>query len=974
MVRQKERNASREGLLRNSFDNTPRTSSDSDLNMTNFVDANATTRSTSSRPIARAYEESSRFALLRQKLAKHSKLAIISAIVMIIFWSVLAGGGLWLYKLRPLDGHSPPWYPTPQGGTAESWKESYAKAAQLVERMSLPSKVNITTGQGWQMGLAVGNTAPALDVDFPGLALQDGPLGLRFADNATAWPAGVTVGATWNKDLMYKRGRGHGLEARMKGINVLLGPCVGPLGRMPAGGRNWEGFGADPYLQGVAAAETIRGIQDERVMATIKHYIGNEQEHYRQSWEWGLPNAISSNIGDRTLHELYLWPFADAVRAGVASVMCSYQMTNNSYSCGNSKLLNGLLKDELGFQGFVQSDWLAQRSGVGSALAGLDMSMPGDGLRWANGDSLWGSHLTESILNGSLPLTRLNDMVTRIVASWYQLGQDDKKMFDRKGPNFSSWTKEKMGVLNPGSGEDTDIRVVNQYINVQGEGDTAHFHLARQIAAEGSVLVKNNGSFLPISRKGWPSSSTKSTSYRVGIFGEDAVVGDDPNACEDRACNQGTLASGWGSGAVEFPYLISPASALTNGFDVSTVNVTTFGTNTPPFSKDESILNDRDLCLVFVNADSGEGYKSWDGIKGDRNDLDIQKDGDELVIAVADGCGGGKGNTVVVVHAVGPVIVEKWIDHPNVKAVILAHLPGQESGAAIADIIFGDINPSGKLPYTLGKSLDDYGEGAKVLYYANSALPQQNFSEGAYIDYRHFDKFGVTPRFEFGFGLSYTTFKYTKMTIKENKPKSLLPDRRPADAAKPPQYSEVIPDPNTALFPEGFKKLKKFIYPYINQVSDIKQGSYPYPEGYNIEQPLSQAGGAPGGNPSLYETHYTITVDVTNAGDVTGSEVVQLYLSYPKSAKLTDPPAPLRSVAEGYVFDNDMNDFPVQVLRGFEKIELKKGEKKTVTFQLTRRDLSYWDTGVQNWVIPMEGKFRIRVGGSSRIVGGEKEF
>ena len=179
-----------------------------------------------------------------------------------------------------------------------------------------------------------------------------------------------------------------------------------------------EGFGADPVLQGLAAAKTIEGIQSEGVMATIKHFVGNEQEHFRQSWEWGTPNAISSNIDDRTLHEIYAWPFADAVKAGVASVMCSYNQVNNSYACQNSKLLNGVLKDEMGFQGFVQSDWLAQRSGVASALAGLDMSMPGDGLRWTDGKSLWGGELSLAIINGSLPMERLNDMVTRIVASW----------------------------------------------------------------------------------------------------------------------------------------------------------------------------------------------------------------------------------------------------------------------------------------------------------------------------------------------------------------------------------------------------------------------------------------------------------------------------------------------------------------------------------------------------------------------------
>lgn len=161
--------------------------------------------------------------------------------------------------------------------------------------MTLLEKVNVTSGIGWSQGLCVGNTAPAVNVGFPSLCLQDGPLGLRFADHATAWPAGLTVGATWNRELAFKRGAGHGEEARKKGIHVLLGPSMGelnhltlklhpgapvdnhvvsgPLGRMPAGGRNWEGFGTDPYLQGVAASETIKGIQSSGVIATAKHFI-----------------------------------------------------------------------------------------------------------------------------------------------------------------------------------------------------------------------------------------------------------------------------------------------------------------------------------------------------------------------------------------------------------------------------------------------------------------------------------------------------------------------------------------------------------------------------------------------------------------------------------------------------------------------------------------------------------------------------
>ncbi|KAL5353173.1 hypothetical protein ACLOAV_001206 [Pseudogymnoascus australis] len=954
-------NESREGLLRPSLDQAYRSSSDSDLDATDYLKYQEppSTEPYEMKPVSK----------LRRSCSRRSKCCLMAAVVVIIIGIVVGGGGWWVYSMVPVDGESPPWYPSPLGGEIDTpWKESYAKAAKLVEKMTLPEKVNVSTGVGWQMGLAVGNTAPATHVGFPSLALQDGPLGIRFADNATAFPAGLTVGATWNRTLMYARGKAHGQEARLKGINVLLGPCVGPLGRMPAGGRNWEGFGADPYLQGVAAAETVKGIQGEGVMATIKHYIGNEQEHFRQAREWGIPNALSSNIGDRTLHELYLWPFADAVKAGVASVMCSYQMTNNSYSCANSKLLNGILKDELGFQGFVQSDWLAQRAGVASTLAGLDMSMPGDGLVWANGQSLWGPELTKSVLNGSVPVSRLNDMVTRIVAAWYQLGQDDESKFDRKGPNFSSWTNDAKGRLHHGSPDDNDLQIVNQFVDVQGEEENSHAKIAKELAIQGTVLLKNSG-ILPLSRVGWPKDATQDRKFRVGIFGEDSGPGNGPNACEDRACNQGTLGSGWGSGSVEFPYLITPVSAIKAAVNKAKVDVTDSLTNkAPPGSS--SMMKDQDVCIVFVNADSGEGYKSSDGIAGDRNDLKLHKDGDKLVQQVTDGCGGGKGDTIVVVHAVGPVLMESWIDLPGVKAVVMAHLPGQESGNALVDILFGDANPSGKLPYTIGKSLDDYGSGAKVLYLPNAPVPQQNFSEGIYIDYRHFDKYDITPRFEFGFGLSYTKFEYSDIQVTTVKGKSALPSQRP-NATAPPTYDQTLPDPSSALYPSGFRRLAKYIYPYIDNVSDITAGSYPYPDGYNTTQLPSQAGGGEGGNPSLFDVHATVSVTLENTGGVSGEEVAQLYLSYPDSPVPNDSMGGMR---RGGWFDTDMSDFPVKVLRGFEKINLKPGEVRDVYFKLTRRDLSFWDVREQNWVMPINGAFTIRVGSSSRDIRLEGKF
>ncbi|CBX93055.1 hypothetical protein IAQ61_008785 [Plenodomus lingam] len=882
-------------------------------------------------------------------------LVFIAATVLI-----LATGGIWAWKVSaPKDGLSPPWYPSPKGGTDKAWEESYKKAAALVKQMTLPEKVNITTGTGWSMDMCVGNNGAVPRLKFPSLCLQDGPLGIRFADNITAFPAGITVGATWSKELMYLRGKAHGAEAAAKGVNVLLGPAMGPLGRMPAGGRNWEGFGSDPVLQGVAAAQTIKGIQEEGVMATAKHFVGNEQEHFRQAWEWGIPNAISSNMDDRTLHEIYAWPFADSVRAGVASVMCSYNQVNSSYACQNSKLLNGILKDELGFQGFVQSDWLAQRGGVASALAGLDMTMPGDGLRWAKGDSLWGPELTRAVLNGSVPMERVDDMVTRVVASWYQVGQDK---WSDEGPNFSSWTNDRVGKLHQGSPSDQSMGVVNKFVNAQGEGENAHGLLVRRIGAEGTVLLKNEGRILPLDRKGWKqkTKAKRRTKYRVGIFGEDARL---PRAginhCSDQSCNDGTLASGWGSGAVNFTYLIEPVSAIRDAFDNETVYVTDWPENKLPEPKE--ILEDQDLCIVFANADAGEGYERYENIRGDRNDLFLQKGGDQLIQDVAAGCGEGMGDVIVVIHAVGPVILENFINIMNVKAVLLANLPGTESGNALVDVLFGDVEPSGRLPYTIAKKEEDYGPGSKIKYLpspSDGLAPQQDFKEGLYIDYRHLDKQNITPRFEFGYGLSYTEFRLSSLFIQGTGKKTPLPAPRPSGLA-PPSYPTELPDPKTAIFPEGFHKVEKYIYPWLDSTSNLATPQAPSSPQPQTPSPPSAAGGGPGGNPDLYTTLFTVSVSVTNTGPRDGHAVVQLYLSFPQN--YTDP------------YTGRAVDFPIRVLRGFDKVWLTAGkqrhgtggERKEVKFEVSRRDVSYWDAEKQNWVVPM-GMFGVGVGWSSR--------
>lgn len=230
----------------------------------------------------------------------------------------------------PPGYESPSYYPAPKGGWVPEWADSYDKAHDIVSNMTLAEKVNLTTGTGYFMGQCVGQTGSALRFGIPRLCLQDGPLGVRNTDHATAFPAGITVGATFDKKLMYERGVAMGEEFRGKGANIHLGPSVGPIGRKPRGGRNWEGFGSDPSLQGIASYQTIRGVQSQGVIATVKHLIGNEQEMFRMTSVVG--RGYSANIDDRTLHELYLWPFAESVRAGVGAVMTAYNDVRQSDS------------------------------------------------------------------------------------------------------------------------------------------------------------------------------------------------------------------------------------------------------------------------------------------------------------------------------------------------------------------------------------------------------------------------------------------------------------------------------------------------------------------------------------------------------------------------------------------------------------------------------------------------------------------
>lgn len=603
-----------------------------------------------------------------------------------------------------------------------------------------------------------------------------------------------------------------------------------------------------------------------------KHFIGNEQETHRTNTL--TPNgtdvaALTSNIDDRTMHELYMWPFANAVRANVASVMCSYNRLNQTYACENSKLLNGYLKGELGFQGYVMSDWYATHSGVKSIGAGLDMNMPGDlsaeaatqgAMTGALGPSYFRGNLTTAVQNGSVPESRLDDMIRRIMTPYFYLGQDQdypsvdptSALLYGASSNMLQYFKD---LIPPGL----------EAVDVRGN----HSALIRKIGAESTVMLKNVNNTLPLKKP-----------KVIGVFGGDAAdvtIGLAPQNAALRNPTIGTLMVGGGSGTGHATYIVSPIQALRSRAEKDGSRVQyIFDEELLSANSFEGIFPFPDVCLVFLKTFASETT--------DRTQLEADYNSTTIVENVSNFCA----STVVVTHS-GGINTMPWAENPNVTAILAAHYPGQETGNSLVDVLYGDVNPSGKLPYTIPRSVNDTIPilnltGTPQEYDADAW--QVDFTEGQLIDYRRFDANSIEPLYEFGYGLSYTTFNVTgSLTITQLGNQTL--SARPAP---------------------------------INATT-------------------------PGGNPELWQPLIRATTTITNSGNFSGATVLQLYVSLPQ--------------------DTTPAGTSVRALRGFEKVFLEAGASQDVSFDLMRRDISYWDVGVQDWVIP-QGAISVAVGHSSR--------
>lgn len=784
----------------------------------------------------------------------------------------------------------------------------------LLQQLTLKEKVALLSGRD------IWNTVPIERLGIPSITMTDGPHGVRANKHeavrpvgpTTAFPTGISMASTWNPDLIEKTGAALGAETRAMRCDVLLGPCVNIV-RHPLGGRNFETYAEDPYLAGRIGTAWVKGVQSQGVAASLKHFACNNQEIERFRG--------NSVVDERTLREIYLSQFETVVKeAQPWTVMCSYNRINGVYASQHNYLLNEILRDEWGFDGAVVSDWNANHTIFESVQGGLDIEMPGPA-------KYYGSLLEEAVQNWQIEESVIDDAVRRVL-----------KLIIRTGKFDAQQTAGSVNTIE-------------------------HQQLAREVAAEATVLLKNAGAALPL--------DLDTTIKSIAVIGPSAI---------------GWQISGGGSSRVEPPHVIGPLTALktklsdrvkieyAEGCDNYVVLPTMHGEfkaeffNNPALAGEplaarvEKALNlswwfatpdpaitsmqysarwsqklnvaraghylfgvsstcDARVYIdgrvivasgqpeVVIDLETGKEYAfkvemrkadnmHWASVRAgmayrpepddriqqatelaarsdvaivfagqpenyetegtDRLDMDLAGRQNELIAAVA------KANpkTIVVLNCGSPVAMP-WVN--DVAAIVLAHYPGMEGGHAVADVLCGKVNPSGKLTVTYPRALKDtpaynnYPGSRDVVY-----------GESIFVGYRHYDLREIEPLFPFGHGLSYTTFEYSDLKVSES----------------------------------------------------VERGEA-----------------------------VQVSVMVKNVGKVAGKEVVQVYVS-DKQSSLARPP---------------------KELKGFVKIELKPGEIKTVTFELNARALSFYDPSRKQWVAE-PGEFEVLIGSSSRDIRAKVKF
>jgi len=593
------------------------------------------------------------------------------------------------------------------------------RVADLLGRMTIEEKAAMLSGSGWM------ESAPIERLGIPAIKMADGPMGVRswagssaitnsvnnpaVKVQSTSFPSGVAMAATWDTDLVQQEGQAIAQEVKALGRDMILGPTVN-INRVPLWGRNFEGYGEDPYLAARLGVAYIKGVQGEGVIPSVKHFAANNEEFER--------HRIDEHIDERTLHEIYLPAFKAAVEEGnVWTVMSAYNLVNGVHCAESNALLTDVLKKEFGFKGFVISDWGSTYSTAPTVNAGMDLEMPGGppmqawmarAATQASGNSggwLTADKVLAEVKAGHIAEATLDDNVSRILRVIFESG-----LFDH--PHVG------------GGAVDTPEQ---QAVALKG-------------ATEGIVLLKNSGALLPL-------DAAKIHSI--------AVIG--PNAAVART-------GGGGSSLVRPAHAIAPLDGIkdraSSGIDLKYALGVGMEGEDPAQDTPEArarLLKEAtetaakaDVAVVVVGR-----YPKLETEGYDVKTMDLPAGQDELIAAVEK----ANPHTIVVLNTGDPVTMSKWID--TTPALVEMWYGGQEGGRALASVLFGDANPSGKLPVSFPKKFEDSpafghypGENLKV-----------DYAEGIYVGYRYFDTKNVEPQFPFGFGLSYTTFEYSDLEV-----------------------------------------------------------------------------------------------------------------------------------------------------------------------------------------------------------------
>lgn len=797
----------------------------------------------------------------------------------------------------------------------------------IIARMTNEEKVDFIGGDD------TFNIRALPDLGIPEIHMSDGPVGIRAHGDTEAYAAGIALAATWDRDLARSIGKSIGDEARTKNIHMMLGPAMN-IYRMPLCGRNFEYLGEDPYLAGQIATAYVQGMQGEGVMACAKHFVANNSDFDRHN--------CSSDMDERTLHEIYLPAFKTAVHQGhVATVMTSYNPVNGVHASQNRTIITDILKNDWDFDGFVVSDWGSTYDGLECARNGLDVEMP-------SGENMSRATLLPALKNGELAQSILDDKIRRILTTYERFGffehPDLSKDFhlDKTAVKQAALDaargsmvllKNEVGTLPLDASKIHTIAVIgpNGDPAVTGGGGSAHVNVAHAVSLADAIRTIVGPNVTVIQEEAIHSD----TALPKGIFGSgnfyhykdgEKVPGFDVEVFDGTKpegtpvmhitmdhVNESTDGKLWGwlpkqqFFSLRFTGCFSPEESGNYAFCVAgddgyrmkiddrLVMNEWRNQGEKPCLRDMQLEKGHDYPIVVDYYQDGGGavirigaMKTEAGVSPEeymQRALDAAKKADVVVMSVGfDPDTEGEGsdrtfempyeqdklirdvaalnpNIVVVLNSGGNVEMDSWLD--SAKALLEAWYPGTDGNTAAAEILFGKVNPSGKLPASFERHLEDnpcYGS-----YFDDDGDKKVFYKEGIFMGYRYWDKSDATPRYPFGYGLSYTTFEFANLTT------------------------------NKTVYKRG--------------------------------EPV------------------VVQLDVKNTGNCDGAEVAQVYVGE------TGCPLPR----------------PIKELKGFDKQFIRTGETTRISITLAPSAFSYYDPQQHAWTTDA-GTFTIYVGASSADV------